>query len=252
VAVGDFNGDGKPDLVVANSGSGQSGYSDGSVSVLLGQGDGTFHTAVNYTAGLAPRSVAVGDLNGDGKPDMAVANWGFPNVGSVSLLLGRGDGTFQDAVNYRSGDRTYSVAVADFNGDGKLDLVAGHNNGVAILLGNGDGTLQPPVNYGAGAIWSVAVGDLNGDSRPDLIVAGFSVLLNTCDSARIHLDVTSRNSNLTLSWPLTSSGFVFESTTNLSSTNWQRVLESPMTNSGRLELTAPFDQPGRFFRLRKP
>ena len=79
-----------------------------------------------------------------------------------------------------------------------------------------------------------------------------TVLLNTCASAGIHLGVARADTGLALSWPLPYTAFVLESITSLGSTNWQRVLESPMTNSGRLELASPFDQPGRFFRLRKP
>ena len=93
VAVGDFNGDGKADLAVANDGS-------DTVSVLLGNGNGTFQAAVNYGAGTDPRSVAVGDFNGDGKADLAVANFFSDNV---SVLLGNGNGTFQAAVNYAAG-----------------------------------------------------------------------------------------------------------------------------------------------------
>src|SRR5205823_3032072 len=89
VAVADFNGDGKPDLTVANHGS-------SNISVLLGKGDGAIQTAVNYGAGAGPQSVAVGDFNGDGKPDLVVAN---ALSGNVSLLLGKGDGTFQTAVS---------------------------------------------------------------------------------------------------------------------------------------------------------
>jgi len=166
VAVGDFNGDGKLDLVVAN-------YA-GSVSILLGNGDGTFQAAVNYSTGsfgTYSTSVAVGDFNGDGKLDLAVANSGSNNV---SILLGKGDGTFQAAVNYATGTEPFSVAVADFNGDGKLDLVVANegSNNVSILLGNGDGTFQAAVDYGAGTYPdAVAVGDFNGDGKLDLVVA---------------------------------------------------------------------------------
>ena len=93
VAVGDFNGDGRADLAVAND-------SSNNVSVLLGNGNGTFQTAVNYGAGRGPSSVAVGDFNGDGKADLAVANY---SGGNVSVLLGNGNGTFQAAVNYWGG-----------------------------------------------------------------------------------------------------------------------------------------------------
>src|SRR5580658_474305 len=142
VAVGDFNGDGKLDLVVANEGS-------NNVGILLGNGDGTFQAAVNYGVGSAPTSVAVGDFNGDGKLDLAVVNELSNNV---SILLGNGDGMFQAAVNYGAGLSLFSVAVADFNGDGKLDLAVANyeSNNVSILLGKGDGTFQAAVDYGIG------------------------------------------------------------------------------------------------------
>ncbi len=168
IAVGDFNLDGRLDVVVVNSG-------DNNVSVLLGNGEGTFQPAVDYPVGSYPKSVAVGDFNGDGKPDLVVANSVNNNV---DVLLGNGDGTFQPAVNYTVGTFPVSVAVADFNGDGKLDLVVANvdSNNVSVLLGNGDGTFQTPaVNYAAGTgPESVAVGDFNGDGKPDLAVANFS------------------------------------------------------------------------------
>jgi hypothetical protein len=186
VAVGDFNGDGKPDLAVANI-----GYSfQGSVSLLLGKGDGTFQAALTFPAGSEPVSVAVGDFNGDGIPDLAVANQGdFPsyyvNDGSVSLLLGKGDGTFQTAVNYPAGRRPWFVAVGDFNGDGVPDLAVVSPETVRVLLGKGNGTFQTTnVSYVAGSEpVSVAVGDFNGDGFPDLAVANsyssdVSILLN--------------------------------------------------------------------------
>jgi hypothetical protein len=117
VAVADVNGDGKPDILVANTG-GVPICSGGGVGVLLGNGDGTFKTAVTYCSGGGPVSLAVADVNGDDKPDLVVAS------SLVSVLLGNGDGTFQTAVSYESGGYPPdSVAVADVNGDGKPDLV---------------------------------------------------------------------------------------------------------------------------------
>ncbi len=179
LAAGDFNGDGKPDLVVTGPGN--------HISVLLGNGDGTFQTAVSYTAGVSPESVAVGDVNGDGKPDLVV---GSSVGGTVSVLLGNGDGTFQPAVNYStSSNGSFCVAVGDFNGDGKPDIVTANylDNTVSVLLGNGDGTFQAAVNYAVGnSPYSVAVGDFNGDGKPDLVTANYvggsvSVLLGNGD-----------------------------------------------------------------------
>jgi hypothetical protein len=164
VAVGDFNGDGKQDLAVANSGS-------NNVSILLGNGNGAFQAAVNYGTGSTPRSVAVGDFDGDGKQDLAVANSGS---NTVSILLGNGNGTFKAAVGYAAGSGPASVAVGDFDGDGKQDLaVANANSGnVSILGGNGNGTFKPPVNIVVGSgPRSLVVGDFNGDGRQDLAVA---------------------------------------------------------------------------------
>ena len=165
IVVADFNGDGKPDLVTSGGGA--------QVSVLLGNGDGTFQAAVNYGVGSGPVFCAAGDFNGDGKADLAVVN-SIDN--NVSVLLGKGDGTFQPAINYGlgnypSGTVPYpsSIVVADFNGDGKADLIVGNSagNSVSEMLGNGDGTLAAAVHYSTGGEpITVGVGDFNGDGKP--------------------------------------------------------------------------------------
>jgi hypothetical protein len=192
VAVADVNGDGKPDLLVANLCVSSNDCTSGSVGVLLGNGDGTFQTAVPYSSGgYGAYSVAVADVNGDGKPDLLVANLcttgddGCTNTnGVLGVLIGNGDGTFQTPLRYYAGGLwSYSVAVADVNGDGKPDLIVADwcadstcANGLAgVLLGNGDGTFQTVVTYNSGGqeTQSVAVADVNGDGKPDLLVANF-------------------------------------------------------------------------------
>src|SRR6202158_1432924 len=177
IVVADVNGDGKPDLVVANQCQANCA-NIGAVGVLLGNGDGTFQTAVAYvTGGVQALFAAVGDINGDGKPDIVVANYGSSTVG---VLLGNGDGTFQPAVTYSSGGtQPVSVAIVDVNSDGKPDLLVancsntcGNEGVVGVLLGKGDGTFQPAVAYDSGGISarSIAVADVNGDGKPDMAV----------------------------------------------------------------------------------
>jgi hypothetical protein len=188
IVVADMNGDGKPDLIV--------GLDSTHGEVFLGNGDGTFQTGVPYSAS-GGRSVAVADLNHDGKLDLVVAggNGGNPSIGIVSVLLGKGDGTFQPTVTYDTGVSVggwaNSVAIADFDGDGKLDLVVANypDRTVGVLLGKGDGTFQPVTLYDSGASLaeSVAAADLNGDGRPDIVVGdsnnGAGVLLGNGDGS---------------------------------------------------------------------
>ena len=151
--------------------------------MLLGNGDGTFQPVVSYSSGgNTALSVAVADVNGDGKPDLLAGNQCDTSSncahGLVGVLLGNGDGTFQPAVTYNAGGTgVWSVAVADVNGDGKPDLVMAiaFYNTVAILLGNGNGTFQAATTCGSGGILprSVAVADLNGDGKPDVAVSNF-------------------------------------------------------------------------------
>jgi hypothetical protein len=193
VAVADLNGDGKPDLIIANE-------FDNTVSVLLGNGDGTFQTQHTFAVGTGPDAVAVADLNGDGIPDLVVANGGVGPTGEVvtntmSVLLGNGDGSFKTQQTFDVGDNPDAVAVADLNGDGKPDLVVANvNNGVgsgtvSVLLGNGDGTFQTQHMVAVGSVPSaVAVTDLNGDGKPDLVVLNsfdntMSVLLGNGDGS---------------------------------------------------------------------
>jgi uncharacterized repeat protein (TIGR01451 family) len=183
VVVADFNGDGKADIAVANSGS-------NNVSILLGNGDGTFKVAMNFDAGNSPSSIAVGDFNGDGKLDLAVfqsGNSSNATTGALSILLGNGDGSFQTPKTTTLGVVT-AFAVGDFNLDHKADAaVTAYDGGsdstsVLILIGNGDGTFQSAkqsalLTGGSPNIDDsnpgLAAADFNGDGKPDLAI-GFS------------------------------------------------------------------------------
>jgi len=190
VAVADFNGDHKLDLVVAHCGlaGGDDCRTGAFVGILLGNGDGTFQPAVTYSSGgFGAIAVAVGDVNRDGKLDLAVSNNsadGFTGEGNVAVLLGNGDGSFQAPVTYDSGGvSANSVVLRDVNGDGKPDVLVSNQCAipdagcssrgvVGVLLAKGDGTLSPVVGYDAGGYTStsIAVEDVNGDSKPDVLV----------------------------------------------------------------------------------
>jgi hypothetical protein len=166
ILASDFNNDTKPDIVVIN-GSG--------ATVFLGNGDGTLKPPVNYGSSNFATSVAVGDFNADGKMDLAVSSYGFGPNGIVSIMLGKGDGTFFPPVDYATGVSPFSIVKGDFNGDSKLDLATANIqfDSISILLGNGDGTFAAPVNYAAGGFpYELSTGDFNSDGKTDLVSAG--------------------------------------------------------------------------------
>jgi hypothetical protein len=177
LAVGDLNGDAKPDLAVGNTGSHD-------VSVLLGNGAGSFSAATNYPVDGGPSdSIAIGDLNGDGAADIATLGADY-----VSVIYGAGDGTFGSPQDYFMDEYPYAVAIGDLNGDGKADLLSvnAHANDVSVRLGASWG-LGPVTNYPVGDVpLSLAVGDLNGDGHPDVVTGNqdsedVSVLLGDGD-----------------------------------------------------------------------
>jgi hypothetical protein len=185
IVLQDFNGDGKTDLAIANT-------NDNTVSIFLGNGDGTFSPASNpaVSVGNAPWAIVAADFNGDGKQDLAVANVGD---GTVTILLGNGDGTFAPAPSSPVTVGTFPVSLAanDFNGDGIADLVVANSadSTLTVLLGNGDGSFTPTPSspFAVGSTpYSLAAADLNGDTKIDLVVANkddytFSVLLGNGD-----------------------------------------------------------------------
>lgn len=168
VAVGDFNRDGKQDMVTAN-------YAGNDVSVRLGNGDGTFNAGNSITVGSNPNAVAVGDFNGDGNQDIAVSNF-FSN--SVSIRLGDGVGGFVNHTEVNVGLLPSYVAIGDFNADGKQDIAAviTGNTTVAIKLGDGSGNFTGTSSavLGSGA-FSIVVADFNADGIQDIASADYNL-----------------------------------------------------------------------------
>lgn len=165
VALGDVNGDGHVDVVVANEDN------PGTIAVLLGNGDGTLRSPVTYSANAWPAFVVLADFNKDGHLDVAVANRAIGTPGQVLIFLGNGDGTLQAPIVYGPFIDAFSLAVADLNHDGALDIVVGDTASGSLLLGNGDGTFRFGNPIGASNAVFFAVADFNRDHKVDLVCA---------------------------------------------------------------------------------
>ena len=179
IAAVDLNGDGIADLAVANSASND-------VSILLGLGNGLFLAARNFAAGQLPAYIAVGDFDGNGTIDLAVANATGFSTGTISLLLGLGNGIFLQPRTINAGSNPSFLISGDFNLDGKADLAVANSGSstISIFLGLGNATFLPPLDFTVGnaPAW-ISAADLNGDGKPDLLVANsdsnsVSVLIN--------------------------------------------------------------------------
>ncbi|MFO0892785.1 MAG: FG-GAP-like repeat-containing protein [Isosphaeraceae bacterium] len=191
VVLGDVNDDGNLDLIAATL---YGGDVNRSVTVWLGNGDGTFQSPVGYWAGIYNRSVAVGDVTGDGMPDIVTVNEAYSD--NLYVLPGNGDGTFGAAVVYTVGANPWDVALADVDGGNGLDIVSANYSGayndgqsVTVLLNQGDGNFGAGIGYFAGYDNNaVALGDVNGDGAPDIVTTNeysntVAVLLNNGDGS---------------------------------------------------------------------
>jgi hypothetical protein len=172
--LGDFNHDGRIDLATVND--------DNTVSVMLGKGNAAFASPVSYPTRSSPFALITADLRNVGQFDLIAISTpnGVDQPGTLSVLLGNSNGTFQQHVDYAVGDYPTGVVSGDFNGDSKVDLAIANrfDNTISILYGNGDGTFQPEVSADVAAEpSSIGTGDFNGDGRTDLIVScvGFGI-----------------------------------------------------------------------------
>jgi hypothetical protein len=166
LALGDFNNDGKLDLATVNNGNADTG-DDGNISLLLGNGDGTFQPAINVSTGKNPTAMAPAGFNRDGNADLV-----FIDGSGVGVSLGNGNGTFGPATYVPTADGPLSLAVADLDGDNKSDLIVGGTLAGSVLLGNGDGSFQTHVDYDIVGS-SVVDADVNADGKLDIVIAGF-------------------------------------------------------------------------------
>ncbi len=189
ITVGDFNNDGLLDIVAFNQQL-KAGGGNGTVSLLLNTGNGTFGAPTDiFTSGtVQPFEGLAYDLNGDGNMDLVFAN--YTTTSGLNVMLGNGNGTFGAATFYATAGQPVNVSVGDVNGDGRPDLITGNGSAssVGVFVGNGNGTFQARVDYGISSTFAetTAVGDFNGDGRPDIVVNGGTnpgqfVLLSTSD-----------------------------------------------------------------------
>ena len=185
LAVADLNHDNKLDIAAAND-------ANGKVTIFLGDGGGGFGAATHFEGGFALQAIAAADFNGDTHPDIAVTNYSdCCTPAFVAVLLGNGNGSFGAPTKFSAPYGPYSIAIADYNGDGKADVATANiqqtSSNVAVLLGDGAGALGAPTTFNPGAApWAVVAHDINLDGVPDIVAASpprIAALLNACGGA---------------------------------------------------------------------
>lgn len=178
-AIADFNHDGNLDLAIPD-------VSPGDISILLGKGDGKFRPSHQFATTSDPSALAVGDFNEDGNLDLAVTEYSFGG-GTLEIFLGEGNGKFTQGDVFSPGNLPYGLTVADFNGDGHLDIATANDsdNQVAVMFGKGNGRFRSPVVYDVPLPERVLAVDLNGDGYPDLAVLAYCGEFGNCSSGAV-------------------------------------------------------------------
>jgi hypothetical protein len=259
VVVADVNGDGKSDLIVANeSGVGGLPPPSGLLMVFTNNGSGGFGTNPAQRFGPASISVAVADVNGDGKPDLISADF---NSQTLRVWTNNGSGIFGSNATLTVNGHPDCVTAADVNGDGKPDLISvnttyvnGSTTGtLTVFTNNGSGTfgLYATLNVGLYPMCVVAA-DVNGDGRLDLITANsydnnLSVFFNVP-----LLDIGLDTNTINIVWPFPSSGFVLQQNSDLGTTNWVNVTNAANFVGGQNQVLIPPSAGNDFFRLYHP
>ena len=260
VAVADVNGDGKPDLISANS-------NNGTLTVLTNNGNGGFGLNATLTVGSGPASVIAADVNGNGKPDLISAN---AYDGTLTVLTNNGHGLFGFNATLNVGLSTNSspenVVAVDVNGDGKLDLVSADfgDDTLTVLINDGSGGFGTSATLSVGDAGSepnsVAAADVNGDGRLDLISANFgnntlSVLVNETTGAPVAPSLAislTESSTVVVSWPSPSDGYVLQQNSDLATTNWLDFSGTVNDNGTTKSASITPLTDSQFFRLRHP
>ncbi|MBC8123408.1 MAG: VCBS repeat-containing protein, partial [Gemmatimonadaceae bacterium] len=209
---------------------------------LKNNGNGTFAAPQNFVAGDAPRSITVGDLDGDGALDLATANG---NSDNVSVLKNNGNGTFAAAQNFAAGDEPQPITVGDLDGDGDLDLATANGSSLFVLKNNGDGTFAAAQNFFTGGI-VVTVGDLDGDGDLDLATPDVTVLANTTPTLQLSLSPDRSNPVPLAGQTVKGNVYVFASGKDPDFLRVKFYIDDP-NKSGeafRTETIAPFDLSG--------
>jgi hypothetical protein len=248
VAAADINGDGRVDLVSANS------TGPGSVTIFTNNGAGGFGTNATYSVLGQPYCVAAADLNGDGKMDLITADNILP---LLTVLTNNGGGSFGTETNYGVGPWPFFVAVADINGDGKPDLICANSgtNTLTVLTNDGSGGFDLCATLTVGNDpRSIAVADVNGDGKLDLVSANYddnTLTVLTQVTPPPELTTTSVSPDtVVVSWPLLATNFVLQTNSDLTTTNWGTPGYTISTN-GQLESVTlnPLPLENLFFRL---